>query len=1005
MSPMDLPSRPTSSELGRQLAGKRGVEFWRTLEDIAARGDFRRILQAEMPREAAAWDGSLSRRKFLGLLGASVALAGLSSCTKQPPEKIVPYIKQPEILIPGNPLYFASAMTIDGYAQGIIATSQMGRPTKIEGNPDHPASLGGTDVFMQASILTLYDPDRAQVIRHKGEISTWNKFLDDAGPELGIQKSVQGAGIRILSRTVTSPTLIDQVNRFQKMFPKARWHQFDPISWESIREGSRIAFGRNLIPRYRFDRAGIVFAADSDFLSSGPGHLRYARDFADRRRVSESKLEMNRLYVAEPSPTITGMMADHRLPLNSEMIETVVRTVGEKLNIPGSSPASPIDDPALAHWVSALVDDLQRHRGSGIVLAGPGQSAAVHALIHAINEELGNSGTTVEYADDPVAAAQAGAGSLQELCSDIDSGTVDILLLLGGNPVYDAPADLDVAGRLRQVRLTIGLGLYEDETAGLCTWHIPESHYLEAWSDARAFDGTVTIMQPLIAPLYDSKSSHELIEELTGHPDSAGYDIVTSYWKSRVADNAFDRFWQESLNAGFVTGTTIEPVGARVDTRSERWRSGLAATPPSHNDGGLEFEFEPDSSIGDGIWSNNAWLQELPKPVTKLTWDNAALIGPATAGRLGLRTEDVVELRSKNRTTNAPILIIPGQAEGVVTLHLGYGRTQAGHVGSGVGFDAYRLRTSDALWRSRGVEIRKTGDRLALAITQHHHEMEGRHQVRVATLADYVAHPSFAKDEAPDPAPDETLYAQHPDEGYAWGMSIDLNACTGCNACVIACQSENNIPVVGKEQVLNMREMHWIRIDSYFTGEPEQPTIFNQPVPCMHCENAPCELVCPVGATVHDSEGLNVMVYNRCIGTRYCSNNCPYKVRRFNFFEYNDIQSPTLKMVENPDVTVRSRGVMEKCTYCLQRINAARIEAEKADRPIGDGEIVTACQAACPSKAIVFGDINDRRSRVSSLKAEPRNYGLLTELNTRPRTTYLAKLRNPNPDIEERKLP
>ncbi len=990
------------SSLRDRLSGKNGPEYWRSLEELAGAPGFQELLRREMPREAAAWDGSISRRKFLGLLGASIALAGLSSCTKQPPEKIIPYVKQPEILVPGKPLYYASAMVTDGFAQGIIATSSMGRPTKVEGNPDHPASLGATDIFMQASILTLYDPDRAQVIRRRGEISTWNKFLDGIEPALTIQKALQGEGIRILSGPVTSPTLIDQMDRFAALYPKARWHQWHPVSTESVQEGAAIAFGKPVAPRYRFDRADVVFSVDSDFLGAGPAHVRYARDFSDRRRVSDAKTTMNRLYVIERSPTITGAIADHRLPLPSDMIEAVVRSVAQELNVPGSGVADSVEDPALARWISALVADFRKHQGSGIVIAGPGQPPYVHALVHAINEQLGNAGSTVEYTDVLTAPAQSGVESLGELCRDIDAGTVDVLLILGGNPVYDAPVDFDLGRRIAGVKLVIGLGLYEDETAELCHWHIPESHYLETWSDARAYDGTVTIMQPLIAPLYDSKSAHELLEELMGHPDSRGYEIVTAYWKRRSSGEKFDAFWQQSLNAGIVSGTAEQAVDARVDTENERWRKAVGqSVAPVRGPGTLELEFKPDPSVWDGRWSNNGWLQELPKPMTKLTWDNAVQISPATAVSYGLESEDVVEIRYRGRSVTAPVLVIPGQADNVLTLPLGYGRSRAGHVGSGIGFNAYGLRASDALWSGRGVELRKTGRRSTLAVTQRHHAMEGRNQVRAASLADFVKHPTFAHDLDPEPAPDQTLYPQHRYEGHAWGMSIDLNACTGCNACVIACQSENNIPIVGKEQVLNMREMHWIRIDSYFAGAAGNPQVYNQPVPCMHCENAPCELVCPVGATVHDSEGLNVMVYNRCIGTRYCSNNCPYKVRRFNFLEYNDIQSPTLKMLENPDVTVRSRGVMEKCTYCIQRINAARIDAENANRPIADGEIVTACQSACPSRAIVFGDINDHGSRVSRLKAQPRNYGVLTELNTKPRTTYLAKLRNPNPSIEE----
>ncbi len=939
--------------------------------------------------------GGMNRRRFLQLMGASLALAGLESCVKQPDEKIVPYVKSPELVVPGESLSYATVMVMDGYAHGLIATSHMGRPTKLEGNPDHPASMGSTDAFAQASILTLYDPDRSQVLKYRGEIGTWQAFLADLGRG--------GARIRVLTGTITSPTLGRQMDELLKRFPGAGWHQYDPVTDDAAREGSQLAFGKAVNTTYRFDRADVVLSLDADFFSIGPGRVRYARDFAAGRDVNGGKRTMNRLYVAESTPSITGAMADHRLSLSPVSVGRLAFALAVRLDVPGVPEGMQVEiGEEERFWLNALADDLLSHRGRSIVLAGIGQSPAVHAMVHAINRRLGNVGASVIYTDPVEIRPESQAESLQRLANDIQAGNVDTLLIAGGNPVYNAPADLDFGRILSRVNLKVRLGLYEDETSALCDWHVPEAHYLEAWGDARAYEGTASIVQPLILPLYGGKSLVELLEVVLGRPDSNGYDTVRGYWKTQTPPAEFDRFWQESLNGGVVPGTRLAAIEPELKFRREVWEmarqeSGEAGNPA----GGVELNFLPDPTVWDGTFSNNAWLQELPKPLTRLTWDSVVLAGSKTAARFNLADGDLVEVHSRGRQITGPVLALAGQPENLLTLPMGYGRTKGGNVGSGIGFNSFAVRSSAAPWHDSGVVLRKTGKKYPLAITQGHHEMEGRHEVRSAPLAEFVAHPDFARLEDPPPSPGQTLYPPVRYDGYAWGMSIDLNSCIGCNACVIACQAENNIPVVGKEQVELSREMHWIRIDTYFEGPEENPRVDFQPVPCMHCENAPCELVCPVGATVHDSEGLNVMVYNRCIGTRYCSNNCPYKVRRFNFLQYGDEESPTLKMQRNPDVSVRSRGVMEKCTYCIQRINAARITAEKEDRPVRDGEIVTACQAVCPTRAIVFGDTHDSKSAVARRKAEPRDYGLLAELNTRPRTTYLARVRNPNPVLEK----
>jgi molybdopterin-containing oxidoreductase family iron-sulfur binding subunit len=984
--PLDL------AAIRERLAEAQGQQYWRSLEELAQTEDFQEFLHREFPRKASVM-GSVSRREFLKLMGASLALAGLNACTNQPREKIVPYVRPPEEVIPGKPLFFATAMPLGGFARGVLVESHMGRPTKIEGNPEHPASLGATDVFAQASVLTLYDPDRSQVVINAGRISTWDNFLTSVTAGLEEQGLKKGSGMRVLTETVTSPTLAHQLQQLLTEFPSAKWHQYEPAGRDNVRAGARLAFGEPVDTHYRFDQADVILALDADFLCANPGSLRYARDFAGKRSVQEEHAEMNRLYVVESTPSNTGSMADHRLSLRASEIEGFARALAQELGVEikgttGEGHANPHHD-----WIAALARDLQGHRSSSIVLAGDQQPPVVHALVHAINHALGNVGETVIYTEPVEANPVDQMESLRDLVKDIEAGLVEILVILSGNPVFTTPADLHFADRLDKVKLRIHLGLYDDETSELCHWHLPETHYLESWSDARAYDGTVTIIQPLIAPLYGGKSAHELLAALMGKSGRSGHDIVRDYWKSRYPTEDFEKLWQISLHDGLIADTALPPKDVELKIESLDSQS---ATPQ-----GLELIFQPDPTIGDGRFANNGWLQELPKPLTKLTWDNAALISFTTAEHLGLTNGDVVELRYQGRMVNAPIWIMPGHADDAVTVHLGYGRKRTGRVGQGAGFNAYTLCTSDAPWFGSGLEIEKNGKHYSLASTQDHQSMEGRHLVRVGTIEHYQEHPDFVRHMVHEIEPASLLPA-YEYEGYKWGMAIDLNACIGCNACVVACQSENNIPVVGKKEVENGREMHWIRLDHYYEGNPANPEgSYHQPVPCMHCENAPCELVCPVEATVHSDEGLNEMVYNRCVGTRYCSNNCPYKVRRFNFLQYADKNTESLKLLNNPDVTVRDRGVMEKCTYCVQRINTARIEAKKEDRQIGDGEVVTACQAVCPTQAIVFGDLNNPESQVTKRKAEPLNYGLLTELNTNPRTTYLARLRNPNPELED----
>jgi len=992
-------SRLDLSDLRAKLGESQGKEYWRSLDELAETEEFQQLLENEFSASASQWTDPVGRRRFLRLMGASFALAGLAGCTRQPEEKILPYAKFPEASVPGKPRYFASALALGGYADGVLVESHMGRPTKIEGNPDHPASLGKSDVLGQAAILGLYDPDRSQVVVEAGRISSWRNFVGALNRQMGAQRLKAGAGLRILTQATTSPTLFSQITSLLDEFPEARWHQYEPLSRHTFYEGTQRAFGEDVHLVHEFDKADVVLSLGSDFLTQGPGHIRHARDFVARRRPEPGQpaeqTRMNRLYAVETVPTSTGAFADHRLRLKASGFEAFARALAAELGVRVAPPA-PRDVPEHAQaWIGPLARDLAAHRGRAIVIAGDEQPASVHALVHAINDRLGSFGRTIRTTVPVEARPVNQLASLSELVRDMPEGRVETLVILGGNPVYDAPADLDFARALDRVPFRAHLGLYDDETARLCHWHIPEAHQLESWGDARAYDGTVSIQQPLIAPLYGGKTASEVVATMHGAPETSVYDLLRQYWSKRLPDADFEKAWRRVLHDGAVPDSTV--LSKSVSLRPDFDRSD---GPPEAN-GRLEINFRGDACVHDGRFANLGWLQELPKPLTKLTWDNAALMSPATAEQLGLANEDVVELRFDARAVKAPVWVMPGHVDDSVTVHLGYGRTRVGRIGNSVGFNAYMLRTSKAFWSSPGLEVAAAGERYPLAGTQDHHSMEGRHLVRSAPLEQFREQPDFAQqfDHAAPPGEAMLFPGYEYKEGYAWGMAIDLNSCIGCNACVIGCQSENNIPVVGKEEVLNAREMHWIRLDRYYSGSLDEPDAHFQPLTCMQCENAPCELVCPVGATVHSSEGLNDMVYNRCVGTRYCSNNCPYKVRRFNFLSYSDFETQSLKLMRNPDVTVRTRGVMEKCTYCVQRINSARITAEKEGRKIEDGEVTTACQAVCPADAIVFGDINDPESRVSKAKASPRNYSLLTELNTEPRTSYLARLRNPNPEL------
>jgi molybdopterin-containing oxidoreductase family iron-sulfur binding subunit len=1138
-SPVAKSVQPLDLEVVREkLAQSNGSEYWRSLEELAETPGFHEMLQKEFPGQAPASWSALGRRDFMKLMGAALALAGLTGCARQPQEKIIPFVQSPENMVLGKPQFFATAYPLRGYAMGVLAESNSGRPTKIEGNPDHPVTRGATDVWMQASVLELWDPDRSQNVMNEGRISTWENFTGAMQTVRQNLAANRGAGFHILTGRTTSPTLAAQIADLRRRLPEATLHVWESAGTENIREGSRIAFGRELDPVYNFTDAEIVVTLDHDFILEDPNHLTYSREFINGRRVRATNGSMNRLYAVESSHTVTGAKADHRLPLRASRIEAFTRALAGALGVPGMSAVLPQSNEGVdaEKYMAAMVSDLQGARGRSLVVAGMNQPPVVHAIAHAINNALGNIGATVSFRApiDILPTNSAGTTPLRSLATALKAKNVKTLLVIDANPVYDAPADLDFAKAVENVPTRIHLGNYYDETGQWSQWHIPMAHYLESWSDARAYDGTVSLIQPLIAPLYQSRTAHELISVFQGGFQSS-YEIVKSYWRTqpqaRTAPGGdFEKFWQTALHDGIVANTRVTASSVRPNISAVPAASATAEQ-------GIEIMFRPDPTVWDGRYANNGWLQELPKPLTKLTWENTAQLSPATAQRLGVTNEDIVTIKYDGRQVNAPVWVVAGHADDAVTLHLGYGRELGGQIAKGTGFNAGALRTSTAPWFGQGAEITKTGDRTLLACTQPHHNLHGRNHVRESSLDNFKQNPTFVNDYesefhvgphaehggAHDPAGDHgpgsedasnhedaagakpgrnlshnggapagahggkedthadfagnspatgkgkeaprykdyikqdnispmhteavgrppvagykpgeyernkqsdgstvtgepsnpshpTLYQQWKYEGYAWGMAIDLTACVGCNACVIGCQSENNIATVGKDEVLRGREMHWIRIDTYYRGPIENPEATFQPMTCQHCENAPCEPVCPVEATSHSAEGINEMTYNRCIGTRYCSNNCPYKVRRFNFLQYSEQDTPQIMLMHNPEVTVRARGVMEKCTYCVQRVNLARIEVEKENtnlaanqpkRRLQDGDVVTACQQACPTDAIIFGDLNDPNSRVSKLKKNPLNYGVLTELNTQPRTTYLAKLQNPNTALKTGKV-
>jgi Fe-S-cluster-containing dehydrogenase component/anaerobic selenocysteine-containing dehydrogenase len=959
-------------------------------------------------------DSQLDRRRFLALAGASAALAKTAGCTRQPPEQIVPYVRQPEQYVSGPSQHYATSMVHAGVATGLLVRSQTGRPIKVEGNPDHPASLGATDAFAQASLLSLYDPERSQVLTRLGRITTWERFAAEIGQAVSERRAAGGAGLRILTEMVTSPSLAAEIGALLAESPAARWCRFEPCGAHHTGRGLALAFGRPLSVRYEIAAADVVVAIDSDFAANEPGSLRYARDLARRRAPDGTGAlghtsavrgalppspSMNRLYSIESSPTCTGTLADHHLALRPSEVGLFAAALAAELGAAPRDASLGELPPRIARWAAVVAADLRAAGPRGLVIAGEPAIPAVHALVAAMNDSLDSVGTTVFYSEPIEASPVDHLASIGELCDDMRAGRVSLLVVLGGNPALTAPAELDFAGAMQSAGLRVHLALHADETSALCHYHVPEAHWLESWGDARAFDGTVSLIQPLIEPLYQGRTALELVHAMRGLRGTS-LDLVRDQFRRSFGEDRTDAAWNRALSDGVVAGTA-PPATRPFLAPDVAQRALLDVAAAARQKDGYELSIRPDPTVFDGRFSHNAWLQELPKPLTTLVWENAALVGPRTAEELQVESGDVVVLAIDGRSVRAPVLVLGRQSEGTVTVTLGYGRRSGGPVAEGLGFDAYRLRRSGALWHAPGLRIGKTGERVALATTQQHFDPHHRPHARAATASDFMAHPEIIRDMAEEPPEPLTMYPEWKHEGRAWGMTIDQSACTGCSACVVACQAENNIPVVGKAQVLAGHEMHWLRIDRYEVPLGSERVTVHQPMMCVHCEHAPCEYVCPVAATTHSAEGVNEMTYNRCVGTRYCANNCPYKVRRFNYLEYQEPRSRhrTLKLLGNPDVTIRSRGVMEKCTYCIQRIAAGRIEAERSLRAVQDGEVVTACQQACPTGAITFGDIHDPASRVRLLKANPRAYGVLAELNTRPRTSHLARILNPNPEL------
>ncbi len=1011
-----------------------GKKYWRSLGQLSDTPEFRGWLEREFPQGASELSGGdVSRRNFLKLMGASTALAGLglSGC-RRPEKHLVPFTRGAEWSIPGKALFFTTARpSRHGYAP-LVATTHDGRPTKMDGNPLHPVSKGATDVFSQSSLLDLYDPDRARVIMFNGKpvgVADFEKALDEI-----LKSAGDGASLAFLLQKDNSPTRERLRGEIEKKFPNVMWAVYEPLGSET----SEAAYGPAVEAVPLLDKADVILALDHDFLGV-EGDVNSIRKFSSRRKVTGTASVMNRLYVVENRYTITGGIADHRLRLPASQVGAFALALAAEI-------ASTSNDAALAkvikdlppspvrfnaEWIKYCAADLVSAKGRSLVTVGGRQPAAVQALVAALNSALGNVGKTIVGR-----AAGKPAASIADLNRAITDKKIKTLFIVGGNPVYNAPADLAWADSQKAVETVVRFGVDEDETSGLSHWNVPLAHYLEFWGDGRAADGSYVSVQPMILPLFGAWSELDLLAKVAGRPKPHGPELVQETFKQIAKPADFVTAWAKFLHDGFLAESGAKPEPLAFDSVSTAQLLAQRLSESSPSEDAYEVVFTACSKVDDGRYTNNGWLQEIPDPITKVTWDNCAQISPATARKLKVEDGDIIEVSVQNSSISIPVLLAPGHADGSISIQLGYGRSVVGRVGKATGFNVYPLRTTSQPYFAVGAKVRVTGKNYKLALTQEHGALEGRggDLTREATIDEYKAEPEFAKTMGMDAhiPPNVSLYSHPPlNDIHQWGMVVDLNACIGCSACMVACQAENNIPIVGKEQVIEGREMHWIRTDRYFASVDEndsEPEMISQPMMCQHCENAPCETVCPVNATVHSEDGLNVMAYNRCIGTRYCANNCPFKVRRFNFFDYNqrdvlgrekgsyfsglykwNLVAPkgtedTIKLSKNPNVTVRMRGVMEKCTFCVQRIQEAKIATKVAVRDSGDVRIPTdsftsACAQVCPADAITFGDQSNPDTAVAKLKQSERGYRLLEYLNIQTRVHYLARIRNPNPKM------
>ncbi|GAA5522263.1 TAT-variant-translocated molybdopterin oxidoreductase [Aliifodinibius salicampi] len=1006
--------------------------YWKSLGELAKNEEYEKFVEREFPENATELNDQVSRRSFLRVMGASIALAGFAAC-RRPVQKIMPYSEEPEDIVPGNPLYYASAMPFQDALAGIVVENNEGRPSKVEGNELHPASKGNTSIFGQGSLLNMYDPDRSRYIRKDGERSSVSAFAEFCSEHFANTDQ----NIAFISEANSSITYSRLKEQALETFSNAQWITYEPFGEDHALEGTNIAFGQRLRTYNHFGQANVIVSFDDDFLNpaANKNSVEDTKQFTDGRSVSSPEDGMSRLYTVESTFSLTGSNADNRLRIKSGDIELFVYALAAELSqsVSGLEAFNGYSNEFSDHeWIPVLAEELLENRGDSILTVGRDHKPALHATIAAMNVALGNAGETVSYYDVPHIEDQNNQEAFTELVDNLNSGTIDTVVLVGTNPAFTAPADLNFPEAISNAEQVVHLSDYYDETSKLANWHINRAHFLEAWGDGTSYTGTRSIIQPQIEPLYSGISEIEFLNTILTGEESDGFDLVQETWQDYFTSNFQDQ-WERVLHDGVAEEEEYPTVSVNI---AEEFGSQAATfvgeAQPSE---GMELVIRADSTVFDGRYANNGWLQELPKPMTKITWDNVALMSKKTADELGVteaglgKSEvEVVSITVDGTTIEIPAWVQPGHADDSITITVGYGREGIGRVANTMGTDTYPLRTTENMLVADNISIEKTNRTYEIACTQDHNTMEGRSLLRHATLQEYREDPNFSSYESSYDAEMPGLsYAEehgedrplsifnsideqeYPADEPQWGMAIDLNACTGCGVCTIACTAENNIPVIGKREVSEGREMHWIRNDRYFDGDVNNPKALHQPVPCMHCELAPCEQVCPVAATTHSDDGMNQMTYNRCIGTRYCANNCPYKVRRFNFFNYSKEFLTTgddpeiVQMAMNPEVTVRFRGVMEKCTYCVQRVNRAKInrsiETNGETKKPKDGAVETACQQACPADAIYFGDLTDPESEVVKAKKDNRNYLLLEELNTRPRTSYLAKLRNPNPKL------